>query len=481
MSDESFTSAFSDDWASQAASPSSTPAAAGSAPATPSHAGEPPAAKDEPFTSQYDIVPAPLTDVYIKVVGVGGGGCNAVNHMYNEGIHDVSFAVCNTDAKALADSPVRFKLQLGREGLGAGNKPENGRKAVEESLDAVKEMLSDGTKMVFITAGMGGGTGTGAAPVIARVAKDLGLLTVGIVTIPFKWEGNLKIDTALDGVEEMQKSVDALLVVNNQRLLEIYPNQPIYDSFDIADDTLCNAARSISGIITMHGRINLDFQDVRTILKDGGVAIINSGVAAGDGRVKKAIDNALNSPLLKEKEFYKSRKVLLHIIEPGRDGTAPLMTEEVAEVTAFTNQMQEKALETKWGLSSDPALQDKVKVTILASGFQESDIDSDELTERLDQREAEARRRRQVEEEQEAKRAIRREEAYGTDSKTNLKSKPVHYFIFSAEDLDNDDMISAVEGSAAHARTQSSLKQLSRPPQPRVTVQGGDTINLSEE
>ena len=481
MSDESFTSAFSDDWASQAASPSSVPSAANSAPATPSHAGDLRAAKDEPFTSQYDIVPAPLTDIYIKVVGVGGGGCNAVNHMYNEGIHHVSFAVCNTDAKALSDSPVPFKLQLGRGGRGAGNRPENGKKAVEESLDAVREMFNDGTLMVFITAGMGGGTGTGAAPVIARVAKEMGILTVGIVTIPFKWEGDLKIDTALDGVEEMQKSVDALLVVNNERLLEIYPGKPLDESFDIADDTLCNAARSISGIITMHGRINLDFEDVSTILKDGGVAIINSGIAAGDGRVKRALDNALNSPLLKEKEFYKSRKVLLHIVGPGKSGSAPLMTEELTEVTAFMNQMQDKALETKFGLSSDPDLQDKVKVTILASGFKESDIDSEELGERLAERETETRRRRQVEEEQEAKRARRREEAYGTDSKTNLKSKPVHYFIFSTEDLDNDDMISAVEGSAAHARSQSSLKKLSRPPQPHVTVQGGDTINLSEE
>ena len=477
MNDEPYTSPFAADWAASAAT---TSPQSSSVSRIPMGSDFPVAPNDEHFTSPYALNPVTVSDAIIKVVGVGGGGCNAVNHMFDEGIHDVSFAVCNTDAKALADSPVRFKLQLGREGLGAGNKPENGRKAVEESLDAVKEMLSDGTKMVFITAGMGGGTGTGAAPVIARVAKDLGLLTVGIVTIPFKWEGNLKIDTALDGVEEMQKNVDALLVVNNQRLLEIYPNQPIYDSFDIADDTLCNAARSISGIITMHGRINLDFQDVRTILKDGGVAIINSGVASGDGRVKKAIDNALNSPLLKEKEFYKSRKVLLHIIEPGRDGTAPLMTEEVAEVTAFMNQMQEEALETKWGLSSDPALQDKVKVTILASGFQESDIDSDELTERLDQREAEARRLQQIKDDEEARLAHRRDAVYGTEDKTGLKNKAVHWFEFETEDLDNDDVISAVEGSATYSRTRNSLKQLSHSLQPRMTVQQGDTINLSD-
>ena len=200
----------------------------------------------------------------IKVVGVGGGGGNAVNHMYREGIHDVTFVLCNTDNQALNDSPVPVHLQLGKEGLGAGNKPEKARQAAEESIEDIRNMLNDGTRMAFITAGMGGGTGTGAAPVIARVSKELGILTVGIVTIPFRFEGDRKIDQALDGVEEMNKHVDALLVINNERLREIYPELSVLDAFGKADDTLSVAAKSIAEIITVHGLINLDFNDVKT-------------------------------------------------------------------------------------------------------------------------------------------------------------------------------------------------------------------------
>ncbi len=240
----------------------------------------------------------------IKVIGVGGGGGNAVNHMYREGIHDVSFVLCNTDNQALNDSPVPVLLQLGTEGLGAGNKPAKARQAAEESLDSIKQMLSDGTKMTFITAGMGGGTGTGAAPVIARVSKELGILTVGIVTIPFRFEGKRKIDQALDGVEEMAKHVDALLVINNERLREIYPELTVLDAFGKADDTLSVAAKSIAEIITNHGLINLDFNDVKTVLKDGGVAIMSTGYGEGEGRVKQAIEDALNSPLLNDNDVF---------------------------------------------------------------------------------------------------------------------------------------------------------------------------------
>ena len=189
----------------------------------------------------------------IKVIGVGGGGGNAVNHMYKEGIHDVTFVLCNTDHQALADSPVPVKLQLGKEGLGAGNRPARAREAAEESLESIKSMLNDGTKMVFITAGMGGGTGTGAAPIIAKTAKEMDILTIGIVTIPFRWEGDKKIDQALDGVEEISKHVDALLVINNEKLSEIYNDLSVDDAFDRADDTLSIAAKSISEIITLHG------------------------------------------------------------------------------------------------------------------------------------------------------------------------------------------------------------------------------------
>ena len=240
----------------------------------------------------------------IKVVGVGGGGGNAVNHMYKEGIHDVSFVVCNTDSQALNNSPIPTRLQLGTEGLGAGNRPQRAREAAMKSIDDIKNMLNDGTKMVFITAGMGGGTGTGAAPVIAQCAKDMGILTVGIVTIPFRFEGLRKIDQALDGVEEIAKHVDALLVINNERLREIYPELTVLNAFSKADDTLCIAAKSIAEIITVYGLINLDFEDVKTVMKNGGVAIMSMGYGEGEGRVKQAIDSALHSPLLNNKDIF---------------------------------------------------------------------------------------------------------------------------------------------------------------------------------
>ena len=249
----------------------------------------------------------------IKVIGVGGGGGNAVNHMYREGIHDVNFVLCNTDAQALNDSPVPVHLQLGKEGLGAGNKPERAKEAAEETEEEIRNMLNDGTKMAFITAGMGGGTGTGAGPVIARISKSMGILTVGIVTIPFRFEGAKKIDQALDGVEEMAKHVDALLVINNERLRQIYPNLDVFEAFGKADDTLSVAAKSISEIITVKGIINLDFRDVETTLKDGGVAIMSTGYGEGECRVGKAIEDALNSPLLNDNDVFNSKNILLSI------------------------------------------------------------------------------------------------------------------------------------------------------------------------
>ena len=241
-------------------------------------------------------------DVIIKVIGVGGGGNNAVNHMYEQGIEKVSFLVCNTDWQALKNSPVPNRLLIGpktTEGLGAGNNPELAREAAEESADDIAREFDDDTKMVFITAGMGGGTGTGAAPVVARIARDRGLLTIGIVTIPFLFEGEKKIMKALDGAEEMSKYVDALLVVNNEQLTEIYADLDWMNAFGKADDTLSNAARSISELITGHGYMNLDFKDVNTTLRNGGAAIISTGYGEGEHRVSRAIEDALNSPLLK--------------------------------------------------------------------------------------------------------------------------------------------------------------------------------------
>ena len=393
----------------------------------------------------------------IKVIGVGGGGGNAVNHMYREGIHDVSFVLCNTDNQALNDSPVPVHLQLGKEGLGAGNKPEKARQAAEESLEGIKNMLDDGTRMTFITAGMGGGTGTGAAPVIARVSKEMGILTVGIVTIPFRFEGDRKIDQALDGVEEMSKHVDALLVINNERLREIYPNLTVLDAFGKADDTLSVAAKSIAEIITVHGLINLDFNDVKTVLKDGGVAIMSTGYGEGEGRVKKAIDDALNSPLLNDNDVFNSKKILLSISFCGqKDGKDSLMMEEMNDVNDFMAKFGD--FEIKWGLATDPELGKKVKVTILATGFGIENIDiMHGHARRHTQEEA---KRIAEEQEKEAERQERRQRYYGNEG-NNLKYKrPAHIYLFHAEDLDNDNVIAKVETSPTYKRTKEILESI---------------------
>ena len=393
----------------------------------------------------------------IKVIGVGGGGGNAVNHMYREGIHDVSFVLCNTDNQALNDSPVPVHLQLGKEGLGAGNKPEKARQAAEESLEDIKNMLDDGTRMTFITAGMGGGTGTGAAPVIARVSKEMGILTVGIVTIPFRFEGDRKIDQALDGVEERSKHVDALLVINNERLREIYPNLTVLDAFGKADDTLSVAAKSIAEIITVHGLINLDFNDVKTVLKDGGVAIMSTGYGEGEGRVKKAIDDALNSPLLNDNAVFNSKKILLSISFCGqKDGKDSLMMEEMNDVNDFMAKFGD--FEIKWGLATDPELGKKVKVTILATGFGIENIDiMHGHARRHTQEEA---KRIAEEQEKEAERQERRQRYYGNEG-NNLKYKrPAHIYLFHAEDLDNDNVIAKVETSPTYKRTKEILESI---------------------
>ncbi len=399
----------------------------------------------------------------IKVIGVGGGGCNAVNNMFSKGIHDVSFIVCNTDNKALNDSVVPSKLQLGKDGLGAGNNPAAGRQAAEESADDIKAMLSDGTKMVFITAGMGGGTGTGAAPVIAKMAKEKDILTVGIVTIPFRWEGIKKIDQALDGVEEMSKNVDALLVINNERLREIYPDLTVLDAFSKADETLCNAARSIAEIITMHGIINLDFKDVKTVLLNGGVAIMSSGYGSGDSRITKAIEDALHSPLLNNNDIYNSKKLLLHIAFSADEsqGSPSLMMEEMNEIHEFMGKMQTAdIIETKWGLSLDQSLGDKVKVTILATGFGVGDINSTDMTNRINKRNEEERKREVERTEKEIERERRRINIYGSSDKSSSIRKLIFSYIFKDEDLDNDDIISMVESIPTYKRKREDLRNI---------------------
>ncbi|MBR1889581.1 MAG: cell division protein FtsZ [Alloprevotella sp.] len=401
----------------------------------------------------------------IKVIGVGGGGGNAVNHMYREGIHDVNFVVCNTDSKALADSPVPMRLQLGKEGLGAGNKPERAQKAAEESVEDIRHMLNDGTRMAFITAGMGGGTGTGAAPIIAREAKAMGILTVGIVTIPFLFEGTMKIDQALDGVDEIAKHVDALLVINNERLREIYPELNLLSAFERADNTLSVAAKSIAEIITMHGVINLDFRDVCTVMKDGGVAIMSTGYAEGENRVTKAIEDALHSPLLNNTDIYDSKKVLLSISFCADKEGDTLMMEEMNEVHEFMSKFQSD-VETKWGLSIDPNLGKKVKITLLATGFGMSAVPY--MQQKIDAANA-ARKQRDEEEAYEADE--RRKIFYGPGNQHNVSRRKPRVFIFDLEDLDNEEVISMVELTPTYKRNKETLEQIRRQTSSETTIQ----------
>ena len=392
----------------------------------------------------------------IKVVGVGGGGGNAVTHMFNEGIHDVTYVLCNTDNKALTDSPVPTKLQMG-EGLGAGNRPEVGRKAALDSLPQIRELFTDGTRMAFITAGMGGGTGTGAAPIVAQCARELDILTVGIVTIPFRFEGHLKIDQALDGVEEMSKHVDALLVINNERLREIYPELTVLNGFAKADDTLSIAAKSIAEIITMRGIINLDFQDVKTVLKDGGVAIMSTGYGEGENRVTKAFQEALHSPLLNNNDIFNSKKVLFYITFSRNDQNNQLTMEEMNEVNDFMSKFNQENLETKWGMGTDDSLGDKVKITLLASGFGLQNVPGMEGIEQKRTREEEEARRLREEEQEE--KDNRRQVYYGGED--NKPQKPRRQiFIFSENDLDNDDIISMVESTPTADRKKEELKRI---------------------
>ncbi|MDR1699131.1 MAG: cell division protein FtsZ [Prevotellaceae bacterium] len=313
--------------------------------------------------------PIPAETSIIKVIGVGGGGSNAVNYMYMQGIEDVSFVVCNTDHQDLQRSPVPTKLQLGAtitKGLGAGGRPERARTAALESLPEIEMMLSDGTEMVFITAGMGGGTGTGAAPVIAKTAKEQGILTVGIVTIPFVFEGRKKFTQALAGVEEMSKYVDAILVIHNEKLKQMFPDFELLNAFAKADDVLANAARGIAEMITIPGYpINLDFADVKTVMQDSNVAVMNTGYAEGENRITNAIKDALVSPLLEDIDIREAKKILLNVYY-SRSGKVTM--EELDEINQFTEKMDDD-VEVIWGTSLDETLGDAVKVTLVATGF----------------------------------------------------------------------------------------------------------------
>ena len=309
----------------------------------------------------------------IKVIGVGGGGSNAVNQMYSHGIQDVEFVVCNTDSQALLDSPVGTKVQLGAtltEGLGAGNQPEQGKQAAIESLDEITELLSNNTKMAFITAGMGGGTGTGAAPVIANTAKELGILTIGIVTIPFKFEGKRRITQAIDGIIELKNNVDSLLVIDNEKLRDIYGDLPLGEAFENADNILTVAAKGIAEIITVHGHINVDFADVQTVMKESGVAIMGNGKASGEDRAIEAIEQALTSPLLNSNDIKGAKNILLNITS----GTKEVTMDEVGKISDYVQERAGLTADLILGSNVDETLGENISVTIIATGFSSNDI-----------------------------------------------------------------------------------------------------------
>jgi len=307
----------------------------------------------------------------IKVIGVGGGGGNAVGHMYLQGIRGVDFAICNTDNQALDASPVPTKIQLGptlTEGRGAGSRPEVGKESCIESIDSVRDFLANNTKMLFITAGMGGGTGTGAAPIIAKAAKEMGILTVGIVTKPFTFEGNKRAKFALEGIERMRQNVDSLLVISNDKVREMYGDLSMRDAFAMADNILTTGARGIAEIITVPGYINVDFEDVNTVMKGSGVAMMGTGEAEGEDRAKRAVEMALNSPLLQDKEIRGASYILFNI-------TSGINEVTMDEISMISNYIQDEAgygTDIIWGNCTNDELGEKIAITLIATGFQEN-------------------------------------------------------------------------------------------------------------
>lgn len=311
----------------------------------------------------------------IKVIGVGGGGGNAANYMYRKGIVDVDFVICNTDKKALLESPIPTKVMLGEKGLGAGSKPEIGRQAAIERLDEIQKILEDSTEMVFVTAGMGGGTGTGAAPVIAKAAKDKGILTIGIVTIPFVFEGHRRVKQALEGLEEMRKSVDSIIIITNERIKELYGDLTMSKAFSQADNILATAAKGIAELITITGYVNVDLEDVRTVMTDSGDAIMGSAIAEGPDRAINAIKEALNSPLLINNDISSSENVLLNI-SSGEDEFEATM-DETSIITDYLQENLKEGAQIIWGNTKNKSLEDKLQVTIVVTGLNLTD---DELS-----------------------------------------------------------------------------------------------------
>ena len=408
----------------------------------------------------FGLETGPENVVKIKVIGVGGGGNNVVNRMVRTGARGVDFVAVNTDKQALNVSAATYKIQIGEKlthGQGAGSDPEVGRKSAEESRNQIAKALED-TDMVFITAGMGGGTGTGGAPIVAEIAREAGILTVGVVTKPFGFEGRRRMTQAEAGIEELKTKVDSLVIIPNERLKHATDQKITFaNAFEIADDVLRQAVQSISDLIRDTGFINLDFADVKTILKDGGVAIMSTGFGEGENRVTKAIDDALHSPLLNNNDIFNAKKVMLNV---SFCPSSELMMEEMNEIHEFMSKFRE-GVEVIWGVAIDNSLDTKVKITVLATGFGVEDVPGMDSLHAARSQEEEERQLQLEEEKEKNKERIRK--AYG-ESASNIGSKSLrkrrHIYLFNTEDLDNDDIIAMVEDSPTYMRDKTTLTKI---------------------
>lgn len=412
-----------------------------------------------PFTDMEDAYTEENTSTEMMIIGVGGGGGNAVRYMYNKrNIDSIRYVVCNTDSQALEKSGIPTRLLLGptvTKGGGAGNKPDVARAAAEESEEDITALLTAEPKpnMVFVTAGMGGGTGTGATPVVARIAKELGILTVGIVTLPFLFEGLPKIKKALSYIEEMRKHVDALLVINNERLREIYPNLTFMNAFSKADDILATAAGSIIEIIIRDGYVNCDFRDVRTTLFDGGTAIISTGFGEGENRVTSAIEDAIRSPLLKNADIYTSKNLLI-VVYLSPDEEKQMTLAESDELTAFTSKFVNSP-DVITGIYFDDEIGDKMKITILASGFEATDsitIPASGTTKADNKKEAS----KPTEIDSSAV-----EQIYGQDAVRDMKLKQLQIALLTREQMDNDALLELFDNEPTYNRSSDFKQRLS--------------------
>ena len=410
----------------------------------------------------------------IKVIGVGGGGVNSVDYMYKAGIHGVNFAACNTDKQSFDDVEVPVKITLGS-GLGSGGNPEKAKEEFEKSIAEVDKILSDGTKMVFIASGMGGGTGSGAAPLLAKMARDKGILTVGIVTIPFLFEMIPRIIQALDAVEEMSKNVDALIVINNERLKDFYPKAALEKAFEKPNEVLAMSVKSVAEIITVRGTINRDFEDVTSTMKDSGVALVSYGFGKGDQRIENAIREALDSPLLNNNDIYNAKRILIYL---SYRINADLEMEEVQQTITNFMERFDKHIKMIWGCGMDDSLTEDqdVKFTIIATGF-----GIDAIPEIEDWKDEETRRRIQEDEEQKRKDIERVEGIYKVNINTNQKVKRAtkeNIVILTTDELDNDEFINFLEKYPTFNRKPEEIAKIRKPA--KNTAKAEDDINKQE-